>query len=135
MTAPATRLRAPPRLRLRSIDGWSAGLLGIVLGLSALILVLLGIVLWLSFREGGPGDPEAYYTIANYTSMLGDAFTWQVLADTIGFSIATLAVSFLFGLPAAWLVERTDIAGKPAIYTVMTLGLLLPGFASAMGWL
>jgi iron(III) transport system permease protein len=135
MTAPATGLRVSPRPRLRLIDGWSAGFLGIVLGLSALILVLLGIVLWLSFREGGPGDPEAYYTIANYTGMLGDAFTWQVLADTIGFSLATLAVSFLFGLPAAWLVERTDIAGKPAIYTVMTLGLLLPGFASAMGWL
>jgi iron(III) transport system permease protein len=135
MTAPAIALRATPRPRLRLIDGWSAGLLGLVLGLSALILALLAIVLWLSFREGEPGDPAAYYTVANYTGMLGDAFTWQVLGNTLQFSMVTLAVSFLFGLPAAWLVERTDIPGKPAIYTVMTIGLLLPGFASAMGWL
>lgn len=135
MTAPATALRAPHRPRLCLIDGWSAGLLGLVLGLSALILTLLGIVLWLSFREGEPGDPDAFYTLANYSSMLRDALAWQALANTLGFSIVTLAVSFLFGLPSAWLVERTDISGKPAIYTVMTLGLLLPGFASAMGWL
>ena len=135
MAAPATTLRTIARPRLRLIDGWSAGLLGLVLGLSALILSILGIVLWLSFRDGGPGDPDASYTLANYTSIVGDAFTWRVLANTLRFSIVTLAVSFLFGLPAAWLVERTDIPGKVAIYTVMTLGLLLPGFASAMGWL
>ena len=135
MTAPAAALRPTPRPRLRPIDGWSAALLGLVLALSALILTLLAIVLWLSLREGEPGNPEAYYTLANYTSIVGDAFTWQVLANTLRFAAVTLAVSFLFGLPAAWLVERTDIPGKPAIYTVMTIGLLLPGFASAMGWL
>ncbi|HLI20849.1 MAG TPA: ABC transporter permease subunit, partial [Stellaceae bacterium] len=37
--------------------------------------------------------------------------------------------------PAAWLVERTDLKGKAAVLTVMTLGLLIPGFATAMGWL
>ncbi|HEX3969667.1 MAG TPA: iron ABC transporter permease [Stellaceae bacterium] len=136
MTAPATALRTPPRRRrFRPIDGWSASLLALVLGLSALILTLLGIVLWLSFRDGDPGDPDAYYTLANYAGVLGDPFIWRVLGNTLGFSIVTLAISFLFGLPAAWLVERTDIPGKSAIYTVMTVGLLLPGFASAMGWL
>jgi iron(III) transport system permease protein len=110
-------------------------MLAIVLALSALILALLGIVVWLSFRSGGPGDVNPVYTLANYASVFGDAFTYRVLWNTVAFSAVTLAVAFLFGLPAAWLVERTDLAAKPAVYTVMTVGLLLPGFATAMGWL
>src|SRR5262249_54224005 len=75
------------------------------------------------------------YTLANYATVFGDSFTWHVLWNTALFSAATLVVSFLFGLPAAWLVERTDLKAKPAVYTLMTIGLLLPGFATAMGWL
>ena len=44
-------------------------------------------------------------------------------------------MSLAFGVPLAWLVERTDLPGKTAVFTLMTVGLLLPGFASAMGWL
>ncbi len=135
MAAPTAAPRARPWPRLARVDGWSAGLLALVLALSVLILALLGIVLWLSLREGGPGDPDAYYTLGNYAETIADPFTWRVFGNTIGFSLVTLAVAFLFGLPAAWLAERTDIPGKAAIYTAMTIGLLLPGFASAMGWL
>jgi iron(III) transport system permease protein len=41
----------------------------------------------------------------------------------------------LFGLPAAWLFARTDLPGKVLLSSLMTVGLLIPGFASAMGWL
>ena len=139
MAATTTTGGTRPRARLvrfdGRFDGWSAAALAIVLALSLLILALLAVVLWLSLRTGGPGDPHAHYTLANYLEAYGDPFTWRVFANTIVFALVTLAVSFAFGLPAAWLAERTDIAGKPLIYTTMTLGLLLPGFASAMGWL
>ena len=46
-----------------------------------------------------------------------------------------LAVAFFFGIPAAWLVERTNLPGKTIVFTLMTIGLLMPGFAAAMGWL
>jgi iron(III) transport system permease protein len=128
-------LRKPAVPSLKGISLWFGSMLGIVLVLSALILALLGIVLWLSIRSGGPGDIDTHYTLTHYISVFGDEFTYRVLVNTFGFSVVTLAVSFLFGLPAAWLVERTDIKGKPLVYTFMTLGLLLPGFATAMGWL
>lgn len=49
-------------------------------------------------------------------------------------TIAT-AVGFFFALPIAWLVERTHVRGKAIVVSVMLVSMLVPGFASAMGWL
>ena len=47
----------------------------------------------------------------------------------------SLVVALAFGMPVAWLVERTDFRAKTLLFTLMTIGLLIPGFAAAMGWL
>jgi iron(III) transport system permease protein len=106
-----------------------------VLLASAVIVVMLLAVLWLGFRVGDVGDPAAHYGLGNYRAILADPNTYAVLRETLGFAVVTLAVSLAFGLPLAWLVERTDLKAKSAVFTLMTVGLLLPGFASAMGWL
>src|SRR5262249_29498755 len=66
---------------------------------------------------------------------LNDRFVPEVLLNTVVFSVVTLVVALGFGLPAAWLAARTDLPGKTAVYTLMTIGLLMPGFATAIGWL
>ena len=71
----------------------------------------------------------------NYTTVFAEAFTYKVLWNTAGFSFIALVVSFFFGIPTAWLVERSDFPGKTVLLTFMTIGLLIPGFAVAMGWL
>ena len=100
-----------------------------------LILLLLACILWLSFAAGMPGDPALVYTIANYAAVYLDPFTWRVLANTTGFVLVTLLVAFLVGLPLAWLMERSDCPGKPVVFTLVTTALLLPGFATALGWI
>src|ERR1700686_215250 len=121
-------------MRIVGVSG-AAGPLLAVLGASAVILALLACVLWLSLRSGDPGDPDAVYSLVNYSRMLAEPFTWRVLANTVQFAVIALAVAMLFGLPAAWLFARTDLPGKVLLSTLMTVGLLIPGFASAMGWL
>src|SRR5262249_17812879 len=64
-----------------------------------------------------------------------DKRTYQSLMDTLGFSLVSLIVALAFGIPAAWLAERTDFRGKTLLFTLMAIGLLIPGFAAAMGWL
>src|SRR6201987_5805849 len=102
---------------------------------SAIMVVPPVIVLFLSFREGRPIDPGQAYSFAHYIAVFGDPFIYRVLLNTLGVALTTLVVALAFGVPAAWLVERTDIKGKPVVLTMMTLGLLIPGFATAMGWL
>jgi iron(III) transport system permease protein len=119
----------------RRFDLWPGAMLAVVIAVSILIVLQLLIVLGLSFFEGELGGETGHFGIENYLSVFGDAFTFRVIVNTIWFSLTTLIVSMAFGIPAAWLVERTDFPGKTVLFTLMTLGLLIPGFTSAMGWL
>jgi iron(III) transport system permease protein len=117
----------------RDASAWL--MLAVVVCVSALIVLLPAVLLWLSFREAHPVEPVSAYSLLHYTRVFGDEFLLEVLWNTLVFSVVTLIVAFGFGLPSAWLVVRTDLPGKPLVYTLMTIGLLMPGFASAMGWL
>jgi iron(III) transport system permease protein len=112
-----------------------AVMLLVVVGASAVVLCLLAVVLWLSWTSGSPGDPDLTYTAQNFVEVFSDPRTFRVLLDTIGFSLISLAVALAFGVPAAWLAERTDFPAKTLLFTLMAVGLLIPGFAAAMGWL
>jgi iron(III) transport system permease protein len=57
-----------------------------------------------------------------------------VTLNTLVFTLSTTIVSLGIGLPIAWLTERTTLPAKSAVYTIMTLGLLIPGIYTAMGW-
>ncbi len=123
------------RPRFGGVDPSAALMIGLVLAISALIVIMPAIIFWLSFREGRPIDPETTYSFVHYIDVFTDPFTWGVLINTGLFAIVSLVVALAFGLPAAWLAERTDLPAKPVLYTLMTIGLLMPGFAAAMGWL
>jgi len=110
-------------------------MLAVVLVVAFVIMAHLAVILWLSFTDGAPGADALRYGFANYTEVFTDSRTIDVLLNTLGFSVVSLVVALFFGVPAAWLVERTDFRGKTAIFTLMTIGLLIPGFATAMGWL
>ena len=129
----------PPRpMKISFLQRYDASALvmfGVVFALSLLIIAFPLIIFWLSFRVGLPIDLDATYSFVHYAKVFSDPFAFKVLLNTLGFSLTTLVVSLAFGLPCAWLVERTNLPGKPVLYTLMTIGLLLPGFATAMGWL
>jgi iron(III) transport system permease protein len=124
----------PERIAPRRWNGWAAGMIGIAALASLVVVVLLAIVLWLSVLDGMPGDPTATYTLRYYAEIFTDPFTYSVLYNTFVFSAITLVVSMAFGVPLAWLVERTNLPLKSAVFASMTIGLILPGFATAIGW-
>jgi iron(III) transport system permease protein len=98
------------------------------------ILVLVVVLIWISFQTGVVGTPKAIYTLRNYTEILGDPFVLKVLWNTFIFTLATTFTALAVGLPIAWMTERTTLPGKGLVYTIMTLGLLIPGIYTAMGW-
>lgn len=98
------------------------------------IFVLVAVLAWISFQTGILGSFEANYSLDNYAELLGDAFVARVTFNTLIFTIVTTLVALVIGLPIAWLTERTTLPGKGLVYATMTLGLLIPGIYTAMGW-
>ena len=117
--------------RLRLV---SRSLVGIATIASLLVAILLAVIVWLSFTDGLPGDPQLKYTFQNYRDILLDPYIYQIIGNTFVFAGVALAIAMAIGLPLAWLVERTDLPGKNVVFTLMTVGLLIPGFSVALGW-
>jgi iron(III) transport system permease protein len=99
-----------------------------------LIIMLVAVLVWVSFQTGIIGTPDASYTLNNYAQVFGEPFVIKVFWNTVIFTIATTITALGIGLPIAWLTERTTMPGKGLVYTIMTLGLLIPGIYTAMGW-
>src|SRR5712671_6059536 len=116
-------------------DRLPAAMLAVVIFASLVILALLAVVLWLAWTSGSPGSQDLVYTSQNFVEVFTDQRTYTVLIDTLGFSLISLAVALGFGIPIAWIAERTDFRAKTMLFTLMAVGLLIPGFAAAMGWL
>jgi iron(III) transport system permease protein len=133
VTLAETRLGSLRRAsRERSI--WPGLMIGAAVVTSIVVLALLVVIFWLSLTEGTPGG-DLEYSFAAYTEVFASKMTYRVLWNTLLFSFVCLGTALVLALPIAWLVERTDLPGKPVVFTFMTIGLLLPGFSVALGWM
>jgi len=112
----------------------SSALLSVAMIPMAVIFILVIVMFWISLQKGAFGTPSAIFTFANYHEVVSDPFVYRVVANTLLFTLTATFFALLFGLPIAWLVERTSIPGKTLVYAIMTLGLLIPGIYTAMGW-
>lgn len=99
---------------------------------AAIITFLLLVIGWISFQES---VTNATLTLRHYLELYTDDVAYRSFLNTLGFAFVTLAVAMSIGIPMAWLVTRTDLPGSNVILTATTLGVLIPGFFTAMGWL
>ena len=108
----------------------------------AALLYLIGIPLlmniYTAFRgpvEFLPFEPEAVFTTANLTAAFGDSSVLTTFKDTAIFAVGSVAVAFVVGMPLAWLVERTNIPFRNAIYVIALVPIMLPPITLALAWI
>ena len=86
---------------------WIAPAHLLVLGM----LVIPGLyVLWLSLQESTFGMSPRFVGLANYAHVLGDAYFWRALRNTLGIVVVVVHVELLLGLALALLFA----SGLPA---------------------
>jgi iron(III) transport system permease protein len=98
------------------------------------VLALVGVTLWVSVLADPGAGLGGGLAITHYVALYSDAFVYTALLNTLGFAGTAMAIAMVLGVAAAWLIERTDLPGKRLAYLMMTVGLLVPGFFQAMGW-
>jgi len=95
-------------------------------------LAPFGLLIGESFMQPGGG-----VTLANYTSVLSDAYYWGALLNTLLISLWVTLVCFLLGYPLAYFivfhVRRAWM--RRAIYVLLMTPLFTSNIVRAFGWI
>jgi iron(III) transport system permease protein len=106
--------------------------------IAAIILVLLGAPLVILFitslrpPTALPLDPGV--SLDNFGAIFSSPRMFQVLVNTAIYGGGALILSLTVGATIAFLIERTDIPFRSAIYSAMLVSLAVPTMLKAFGW-
>jgi iron(III) transport system permease protein len=110
-------------------------LAGAVLVVTVLVATPLLTVLVGSFRPGNTLPFDAgEFTLANFVEAFGSPLTLALARNTLVYGAGSLALALLVAITLTWLVERTDMPGRNAIYTIILIPMAIPGLLTALGW-
>jgi len=105
-----------------------------------LIIVLTFIVFpiffsfYLSFHEWNMFSAnQKFVGLENYTRLLGDTEFWQVLKNTLIYTIGTVPVNMAFSLAVAYALIR-NIKGKKLLRTMFFAPVIISPVAAAVIW-
>ena len=107
---------------------------------AALYLVLAPLLALLATAFRGPSDllpfeAGAHWTFDNLIEVyVNTPLLSNVLPSTAIFVLGSVAVTFFAAFTLAWLVERTDLPWRTAIFTLVLFPLLVPGVVMAFAW-
>ena len=107
--------------------------LPVIASIVYLVIVPLVFLLWSSFRSTPIGVPGPL-TLENYVRAYTAPQTYGLLANTLVFSVGSVAVSILIGVSFAWLLERTNLPLKDIIYTLIPIPMIVPGILFSIAW-
>ena len=108
-------------------------LLPVIACMVYLVIVPLIFLVWSSFRSTPIGVPGPL-TLQNYLRAYTDSQTYSLLGNTLIFSVGSVAVSIFLGVGFAWLLERTNVPLKDAIYTFIPIPMIVPGILFSIAW-
>ena len=98
-----------------------------------LVVIPLIFLLWTSFRSAPIGMP-AELTLSNYARAYANPGTYELLQNTLAFAVGSAATAIFLGIVFAWLVERTDLPFKNAIYPLFLVPIAIPGVLFSIAW-
>jgi iron(III) transport system permease protein len=101
----------------------------------AALVLLIPIVLGMSaFSRRWVFEPfPTYWTLDNFRVILLESP--MLIKNSFVFSSIALILGVVFGLPAAYIIVRTRVAGKDALDFMITLMLAFPGIAIGVSYL
>lgn len=88
---------------------------------------------WMSFFENGYSENQRFVWFVNFGKIFRMREFWQVLGNTLFWSLATLALSTVLGILAAVLLNR-NMAGKGLFRTLLMIPWATPPVVSSMVW-
>ena len=112
----------------RDVFGWLS-----LVAVGWLVVIPLFLVIFCSFQRE-PLFEVTGPTIQNYLDIYIDPATYRLILNTLFFGAGAILVGFVFAIPLAWLVERTNAPGRHLMYALILVPMALPPMIAALGW-
>jgi iron(III) transport system permease protein len=107
----------------------------VLLLVTALIVVYpVSMVLYGSFKDTAPGQPGAL-TLANWRTVLGDAGTFRVLANSILIALPRTILALALATAFAWCVARTNTPCPRLLEGLLAFMFFLPELPWVLAWM
>ena len=133
-------VRVARRKRRRSQLGLAGSIVVVGAAAAAIYLVMAPLLALLATAFRGPSallpfEPGAHWTFDNLIDVyVNTPLLSSVLPNTAIFVAGSVTVTFLTAFTLAWLVERTDLPWRTALFTAILFPLLVPGVVMAFAW-
>ncbi|MFE8147558.1 iron ABC transporter permease [Brenneria goodwinii] len=75
-----------------------------------------------------------YYLLRTLTSRMSELLLWTPLINTLALAASTVFGALVIGVTLAWLVNRTDMAGRKWFATALIVPFMLPSWTFALAW-
>ncbi len=75
-----------------------------------------------------------YYLLRTLASRMSDLLLWTPLINTLSVAISSVSGALIIGVTLAWLVNRTDMAGRKWFATALIVPFMLPSWTFALAW-
>jgi N,N'-diacetylchitobiose transport system permease protein len=131
----------PARRRRRRVDRLPYWLLApCLLVIGALLLWPLGQIVWMSLhdlrtaRQIRGQQPWPWAGFENYSRILSDPFFYTVLRNTVGFALATVALTMVLGTLVGLLLHRLSARMAGFVGSAVMLAWATPAVTGAIVW-
>jgi len=109
-------------------------MVALILLLGVLIVYPLVMVIFGSFKAGGP-FVDAPFTIQGYQDAFSHPLTGQILWTTLWLGIVRAVLCLVIAIGLAWIVTRTDTPWRQFIETAVWVALFLPYLPYVISWI
>ncbi|MCB4770407.1 iron ABC transporter permease [Ancylobacter sp. Lp-2] len=101
--------------------------------IASMVVVPVGRLIISSFQEGHPAFPDGW-TLQNYSYALSQPNFVETLGRTFWIAAVGTALSLVWAVGMAFLVERTDMPLRNLAWAIIIIPMAMPGILFAMGW-
>lgn len=84
--------------------------------------------------QAAEGAFTHYYLLRTLVSRMSDLLLWTPLFSTLSVALSTVIGALMIGVTLAWLVNRTDMAGRRWFTTALIVPFMLPSWTFALAW-
>ena len=107
-----------------------------VLAVFAFLYLPIAVLILYSFNgQGVGGFPPRNLTFEWYHVLFADGAIWDSVLSSLQVAIAAMAISLIFGIPAALALDRAQFPGKSLFRRLVLLPLILPGIITGLSLL